>query len=720
MKWILPFGMLCLVLLNIKIAWAENPYILRTDSLLKLQFENAKTGGRLGLSVYSRKNQKFLHQWNQNDLFRPASTLKIYTTATALEHLDPDQYFITRFVLRGQKFGNTFWGRIDIYPRGDFGISGRFYPRALDALNPISQALKAQGIDTLWGEIRIADPYYLDAGRPSVWENKFIDKCYATEISDLVFDENCVDLKIESSAFSKQPLIFTEPYVGSFNWNNRSQYQDGRRNQIRFSLDDKTNQITVDGLLGKNAAPQSHRIPVRQPNEHFRSALKSSLHHNGINFQEEKIKDSLEIYREYSLKTRPLREMIYTINRRSQNLFSEMLIKNLGGEVKGVASTESGLRVQKEFLQKLNIAPDQYRIVDGSGLSYHNRIRPADMHKVLNYMLEHPHKETFINSLNFATELGASGSRMRDVFYAHGVRFKTGFVAETHGLSGYIFTATGDTLVVSMLLNDYNIADGQARTHMDTWWKFLVDSYDRERISLLEMEHIHASQISNLNHISRIDFFSTYFIGRPYFSPPTGEGNWGKASQAPMVQTSVFDCVTYMEHVLALAYFPQDSLFSGLQSIRYFGKPDFMTRNHFFVNDWMHNNSWMIRLDTSWNDTIATRTIDKKGFFNRQGYKYLNENKLDTLNFVSIENALKVFSRPWNGDDKVMGMALVGSVNWLWASHTGFLILKNAQKPRFRHASTRGQVIEEDLDIYLERLKSTRGLLFFNFVEREE
>lgn len=67
----------------------------------------------------------------------------------------------------------------------------------------------------------------------------------------------------------------------------------------------------------------------------------------------------------------------------------------------------------------------------------------------------------------------------------------------------------------------------------------------------------------------------------------------------------------------------------------------------------------------------------------------------------------------------VLGFGLVGKLDWLWVTHTGFLILEPGQKPVMRHASLKkSQVIDMDLSTYLKsRKKSLEGIMFFEFNE---
>ncbi|MCP3943573.1 MAG: DUF1460 domain-containing protein [Desulfobacteraceae bacterium] len=80
---------------------------------------------------------------------------------------------------------------------------------------------------------------------------------------------------------------------------------------------------------------------------------------------------------------------------------------------------------------------------------------------------------------------------------------------------------------------------------------------------------------------------------------PLGEGVEGDYNQKPLYRFDLFDCTTFVEMVLALAYTRPESIKKDLSAfeemvklIRYGnGEPSFLTRNHFPSADWIPNNT---------------------------------------------------------------------------------------------------------------------------------
>jgi len=123
----------------------------------------------------------------------------------------------------------------------------------------------------------------------------------------------------------------------------------------------------------------------------------------------------------------------------------------------------------------------------------------------------------------------------------------------------------------------------------------------------------------------RIHAASGYFLGKPYMLFPQGEGKRGKYDQKPTYRTDAFDCVTYVEAVIALSLANDYKTFEKfLMQLRYKnGRLGFITRNHITSVDWNKNNSpWVkditneITDNQGWPVTQFARVmIDKGGFF---------------------------------------------------------------------------------------------------------
>ncbi len=684
-------------------------------------FRNTVPEGRLSLTVYSIKNKKWLHQIDADSPYRPASTLKTMTTASALEWLGPEYRFQTPVRFYGEKYGKTFWGRLEIEGTGDPSNSTRFHQEGeFSEFALLARNIRAIGIDTLWGEVELVNPRFEDVNYPEVWEHKFDNRCFGAKISPWIFQENCLDIVVEKEEGKKQALVRVEPFLKGVEIASKVELLEKGRTHLIYGIDPQKEKVSVTGQVKEEALPLSFEFPVRDPKRIFLEAVKRAFAENGVIWNREEVKKDYPEYRNLMWTGRTLKEVVDVVNTRSHNLFAELVLRQVPFAHGERGDKEQGIKWVKKFLHREGINDSSWVIKDGSGLSYQNRVVPRHINLILQKILKKPYGDIFQKSLNYATETGASGTRMTEMIYPWATRFKTGFVAETHGLVGYFYPSSGDTLVATLYVNDYKVPDYQVKKMMDRLWTQLENYYDPERASLMEMESVYQTLDHGKNIKERIDYFSKYFLGRPYLSPPTGEGTQGDIKREPLMLTSHFDCVTYLEHVMALTYATDSNqVFNRLQEIRYFkGEIGFSTRNHFFIEDWTKNNGTYLKPFETLNDLKAERTTGRKKFYGFHHLKFTGEDPITPLSYISKAKVKEVLSQPWQGEDKVLVGALVDQFDWLWVSHTGFVFLKKGEIPTFRHASAKeGHVVEMKLAEYLASRERILGLALYELVE---
>jgi D-alanyl-D-alanine carboxypeptidase/D-alanyl-D-alanine-endopeptidase (penicillin-binding protein 4) len=168
-----------------------------------------------------------------------------------------------------------------------------------------------------------------------------------------------------------------------------------------------------------------------------------------------------------SYQSQPLAEDIRVINKVSQNLHAEILLRLLGRE-KGTGGTiQGGLEVLHGFLTQAGIPGDQYLFYDGSGLSRLNLVTPHAIVQLLRYASTRPWGPVFRDTLPLAGVDGSLADRFKSTSLSGKVYAKTGSLGGVKSLSGYATTASGQEVAFSILSNNFNLPNKRVTDTID-------------------------------------------------------------------------------------------------------------------------------------------------------------------------------------------------------------------------------------------------------------
>jgi len=162
----------------------------------------------------------------------------------------------------------------------------------------------------------------------------------------------------------------------------------------------------------------------------------------------------------------PLGRVLAAMNKPSDNFLAEELLKGLGAGFGAGGSTASGADVAAQFLHSIDVS-EGFRIRDGSGLSYQDKLTARVVLRILGAMARRADFPVFRRSLSIAGVDGTLKYRMRGTLAAGNVRAKTGTLDAASSLSGYVTTANGHTLSFAMLMNGSPVPAAQAHAAQD-------------------------------------------------------------------------------------------------------------------------------------------------------------------------------------------------------------------------------------------------------------
>ena len=429
----------------------------KIDSLLALP---EMASANVGVAVYSLSAQEFLYERNSRKLFVPASNMKLVTTAAGLHYLREDFRFKTEFYCTGRIREGRLEGDLIIKGGGDPTISNRFGGTVTGILEEWADSLKAYGIKSVKGKIVADDSYFDTLAWGPGWSWDDLSYWYGAEVSALNFNDNCLNLYFKPGEEVGEAIqIRFEPETDYIRWQNlASTGPAGSDNTVDFFRPVLENQIVFFGSQPLNLRDWVEEyVTVHKPSQFCTYVFQEVLKENGITVKQEKIKigqSSSTLL--FTWHSHPLSEITSVINKRSQNLYAECLSKTLGKEKIGEGSFAAGAKALREYLGQAGIPEDQFRIFDGSGLSYMNLLSPYAIARLLSYVYSQTYFDSFLESLAIPGQDKSVISRMNGVPAKEKMRLKTGFINNAVCLSGYLTARNGELYIVSLLFNNYS------------------------------------------------------------------------------------------------------------------------------------------------------------------------------------------------------------------------------------------------------------------------
>jgi D-alanyl-D-alanine carboxypeptidase/D-alanyl-D-alanine-endopeptidase (penicillin-binding protein 4) len=167
------------------------------------------------------------------------------------------------------------------------------------------------------------------------------------------------------------------------------------------------------------------------------------------------------------LDSQPLPETIRIVNKVSQNLHAEMLLREVALKMRGVGSREAGQQELRAFLREIGLGPAEFFLRDASGLSRHDLVTAAGTVQLLRHMWQSELRKPYVDSLPLAGEDGTLDWRFSKSAARGKIRAKTGTLTHVTALSGYAFTDDGRNLAFSILVNNFGAPTSYIRSVVD-------------------------------------------------------------------------------------------------------------------------------------------------------------------------------------------------------------------------------------------------------------
>lgn len=459
-----------------------------------------------GISVTTLDGQ-MVYEHNAGQLFTPASNAKLFTTAAALALLGPQYRFRTTVestVSPDQE--GTISGDLRLVGRGDPNLSGRILPYALKTqrapphlrlLDEMAGQVAKLGVRLVLGDLVADDSYFLREKYGAGWSYDDLMWEYGAPASALTVNDNEVFLTAQPGLRrGESALISIDPAVDYYVIQNGvTTSAGGTKRDLGIDREPGSKVLKLWGTIPLDDKGQSVALSIEDPADFAGRAFRQMLEAHGVTIRGQTRLRHLAVeelppftpnrlggpdlpvepttpvpveatYVLAEHQSNPLIDDLTVINKVSQNLHGELLLRTLGKERGGSGSIEGGAAVIRKFLEDIGIGDDEFVFYDASGLSREDLVTPGAITKFLRYAAAQPWGDKFRATLPVAAVDGSLSDRFKASGLEGRVQAKTGTMGGVAALSGFLQPKSGPPVAFSILVNNHRMGD-KARDYID-------------------------------------------------------------------------------------------------------------------------------------------------------------------------------------------------------------------------------------------------------------
>jgi D-alanyl-D-alanine carboxypeptidase/D-alanyl-D-alanine-endopeptidase (penicillin-binding protein 4) len=389
------------------------------------------------LKVLDLESGEVLYDRGGGRLLTPASNLKIYTAACALDLFGAEHRFTTTVRAGGEIRDGVLRGNLELVGGGD----AMFTSKDLAAL--------ADRVVDEWGVKRIAGRVAVDNSRYSprlkgpgwMWDDE--PEYYNMSVTPMMVDFNVLTVRLTRR---RDKLVAELAPPANYPRIRRMETKKGD-STARVTRAPFTDDLQLfEGDI--NEAEQ--RLTMHDPGPWVASLMTRMLKDRGVSFEERSSPAEGEPagkdHRELTHRGKTLAETLKHFHEESENAVGELLLHEIA-IAKGRTQPDwpAGAKAISDWLvEKAGLEAGSFRLVDGSGLSRYNLISAASAVRLLEFLHGSEHFDVFFASLPSEKVDG-------DV----AVWAKGGSMTGVSTISGYLKTADGRLLAFSLLANGF-------------------------------------------------------------------------------------------------------------------------------------------------------------------------------------------------------------------------------------------------------------------------
>ena len=428
--------------------------------------------GQVGIQVVALPAGRVVLEYQSHTPLVPASLNKVLTSYAALKKLGPYFHFLTEVralpVCQNGVLAGDLWVK---------GLGDPFLP--LEKAWILAQKVKHQGVRVIEGGVTIDNSFFQPPTETICLDEK-CDRPYNPVLAATSVEFNTLTFKLQPGPQVGGPVRIETFPPGDYALV-ENQATTARAHAVESAIHLESQQVTADGrerfvVTGQLPAEPEDGIEIRRnvadPAAFFARSFKAMLGQAGIEVRGAGIgagKMPAEAGKLAEYESVPLGDMLYGLNRYSNNFMAEMLLRDLGAAIIGAPGTEAkGLAVVRQTLLEMGVPGPEVELDSGSGLSRTSRISPHALCKVLTAAYQDfSIAPEFLSSLASIGQEGTLRRRLPRLPEQVIIRGKTGSLRDVVGFAGYVSGPATGVHAVVILLNAVQRPD-QARKAIDS------------------------------------------------------------------------------------------------------------------------------------------------------------------------------------------------------------------------------------------------------------
>lgn len=414
------------------------------ESIDKMLTKTGVNKASLSIAIRDVKSGNVVYSLNSKTPMTPASTLKLLTTAAAIDTLEDDFKYVTTLY---KSSNNDLYIKLSGDPLLTYGDLLKLVETArLKNIEPKNFYADETAFDSVeWGE-------------GWQWDDELNPLMPKFSVYNL--DDNLLRVEITPVAGNVAPKIAAKPFYPITFINLLK--NDLNANDITI---DKNNTMAANiyNLTGFVSKKSFVTFPIPNVKMNFMLRLKDAIRAKKLDFYDDikiaKVPQSnVYVVDKVAHDVSPI---VAGILKNSNNLYSETLFKTAGQVYSGsIGSRENSLKMLDGYFSKLGLNAEDIRIVDGSGVSKNNLMTANFMTEFLVYKLQQQNGNDYKEILPTAGE-GTLKNRMlyfKDILYA-----KTGTLSDTSAIAGYITTKRGNEYAFDIMICDAKTSETEKK-----------------------------------------------------------------------------------------------------------------------------------------------------------------------------------------------------------------------------------------------------------------